>query len=199
MEKLVLASNNSHKIKEFRELLKDREILSLKDIGFDCDIDETGTTFLENALIKAKTVQEYLKEKGIVAGVLADDSGLCVNALDGAPGIYSARFAGGHGDSEKNRQKLLSLLADKADRSAYFNCVIVWLFSNGSYIYSEGKTFGHITKEYHGDTSFGYDCLFYSDDLKKTFGESSDDEKNSVSHRGRAIVGLLDKAKLFLG
>ena len=151
MKKLVLASNNSHKLKEFRELLRDKEVLSLKDVGFDKDIEETGNTFLENALIKAKTVQEYLKSKDIEADVLADDTGLCVNALNGAPGIYSARFAGGHGDSEKNRQKLLSLLSDKSDRSAYFNCVIVWVFSNGSYIYSEGKTFGHITKEYYGD------------------------------------------------
>ncbi len=192
MEKIILASNNKHKIKEFKEML-DAEILSLEDIGFYDDIIEDGETFKDNALIKARAVDKFLREKGIVANIIADDSGLCVNALGGAPGVYSARFAGEHND-KANRQKLLKSLEGKTDRSAYFICVIVKLFGDGHYITVEGKTFGKILTEEHGDTSFGYDCLFYSDELKKTFGEATSDEKNAVSHRGRALENLL-KAK----
>lgn len=191
--KIVLASNNAHKVKEIREMLGDYEILSLKDIGFEGDIVEDGATFLENALIKARAVSKFLKDKNIKARVMADDSGLCVDALGGEPGIYSARYAGEECDNEANRQKLLSALKGKTDRSAHFNCTIVLLDEDGSFVESEGKTFGHITDKYFGDTSFGYDCLFYSDDLHKTFGQASADEKNAVSHRGRAIANLKTK------
>lgn len=187
---IVLASNNKHKIKEFREILCDYNIVSMNEVGFCDDIIENGTTFLENSKIKAYAVANYLKEKGIKASVLADDSGLCVNVLNGAPGIYSARYAGVHGNNESNRQKLLADLNNIEDRSAYFNCTIVLLKEDGSLIHSVGKTYGHITNEYRGDTSFGYDCIFYSDDLGKTFGEATADEKNSVSHRCRAIAKL---------
>ncbi len=189
--KIVLASNNKNKIKEFKQILGDFEFLTLNDIGFLDDIEETGATFFENAKIKAQTVQNYLHEKNLSLPVLSDDSGLCVNSLNGEPGVYSARYSGEHGNNENNRQKLLKSLQGKEDRSAYFECVLVLMYPNGEIISAQGKTTGHITTEYHGSTEFCYDCIFYSDDLKKTFGETSLEEKNSVSHRSRAIKNLL--------
>jgi len=193
MDKIVLASNNSHKIKEFKEIIKNKEIVTLNDIGFFDDIEETGSTFLENSLIKAEVISKYLKNKGLEYDVIADDSGLCVNSLNGEPGVYSARYDGEHGNTENNRKKLLKKLEDKDDRSAYFVCCIVLYHPNGEYDFVEGKTFGKITKHELGNKDFGYDCLFLSDDLGKTFGEASSEEKNEVSHRGRAIKLLADK------
>ena len=187
MKKIVLASNNKHKIKEFKEILNDIEILTLNDIGFFEEIEETGNTFLENALIKASTVRRYLKAKSLDYDVLADDSGICCDALNGAPGIYSACYAGEHGDSKANRDKLIKDLKGK-DNTAYFNCTIVLYHIDGTYEYKEGKTYGKIIDEELGDTSFGYDCIFLSDDLGKTFGQASNEEKNKVSHRSKALV-----------
>jgi XTP/dITP diphosphohydrolase len=195
MEKIIIATANPHKSKEFCEIFAPKQVLCLADIGFEGEIEENGTTFLENALIKAKTVSEFLKNKGIVASVLADDSGLCVQALDGAPGVYSARYAGGAHDFKANRQKLLEQLKDKTNRDAYFECALVEYFPDGSYILGSGKTHGKITTQEIGDNSFGYDCLFWSYDLNKTFGQASSQEKNSVSHRGRAIADLMSKKK----
>ena len=192
---IVLASNNKHKIQEFKEMLPDYEILALKDVDFFDDIVENGTTFLENSLIKARAVTEFLNKKGKKALVIADDSGLCVNALGGEPGVYSARYAGNH-DNQANRDKLLENLKDKNDRSAYFVCLLTVMKPDGSYDYVEGKTFGQITTKEIGNTDFCYDCLFCSDDLKKTFGEATEDEKNSVSHRGRAIKMLIENGLL---
>ena len=186
MKTIVLASNNAHKIKEVKEILGDINILTLNDIGYLEDIEETGNTFLENALIKAKTISEYLKEKGLDYDVLSDDSGLCCVGINFEPGIYSARYAGGHGDDKANRDKLINNLKDK-DRSAYFNCTLVLYHIDGTYDYREGKTYGKIIDEERGDTSFGYDSIFLSDDLIKTFGEATSEEKNSVSHRSRAL------------
>lgn len=193
MEKYVLASNNEHKLKEFREILNDREILSLKDINFYEDIEENGSTFEENCLIKARTIAKYLKEKGLNYVVLADDTGLCVDALNGEPGIFSARYAGGHGNNQANRDLVLKNLEGKKDRSAHFKCVIVEVKPDGKELVVEGRTNGRILEEERGDKSFGYDCIFYSDDLGKAFGEASAEEKNSVSHRGRALESLLKK------
>ena len=194
MEKIILASNNSHKIKEFSEILKGSEILTLNDIGFAGDIEETGTTFLENALIKAKAVSAFLKEKNMSATVIADDSGLCVEALGGEPGVYSARYSGEHGNGSENRKKLLEKMEGETNRKAYFVCCLVKYFPDNTFVHVEGKTFGQIATEEHGSTSFGYDSLFLSDDLKKSFGEATSEEKNSVSHRNRAIH-LLMQAK----
>ena len=190
METIVIASNNKHKIKEFRELITDYNILSLDDIDYYDEIEENGKTFIENALIKAKTIHEFLKEKKLDYIVVADDSGLCVDSLGGEPGIYSARYSGIHGDSQANRDKLLENLNDK-DRSAYFVCTIIVYYPNDTYKTFVGKTYGEITKEELGNKDFGYDCIFYSNDLNKTFGEATEGEKNSVSHRGRAIHELL--------
>lgn len=190
MEKIVLASNNKHKISEFKEILNDYEILSLNDIGFTDEIIEDGNSFLENAFIKTDAVSVFLKNKGLDYIVIADDSGLCCDSLDGAPGIYSARYAGdGHND-QANRDKLLKELSGK-DRSAYFICVIAVLYPNGVKKSFEGRVDGYITEEEIGDKSFGYDCIFYSNELNKTFGEANDLEKNNVSHRGRAIEKML--------
>ena len=189
MKTIVLASNNAHKVKEFQEMFPKYQIQSLKDIGFQGDIVEDGTTFLENALIKARTISQYLKEQGKDVDVISDDSGLCVNALGGAPGIHSARYAGDHTD-EGNREKLRKELKDKKDRSAYYFCQIVLLHPDGTYEEFSGKTEGEILMEEKGKKDFCYDCMFYSNDLKKTFGEATDEEKNSVSHRGRAIQEL---------
>lgn len=192
MERLVLASNNKNKIREFREIFKDREILSLNDIGYFDEIEETGETFLENALIKASSISKYLKNKNIFCDVIADDSGLCVESLNGEPGVYSARYAGIHGDDTRNRQKLLNELKDKENRKAYFVCNIVLYKPDDNYINVEGRTYGTIADEERGSKTFGYDCLFLSDDLHKTFGEATSLEKNKVSHRARALEKLLE-------
>ena len=189
MNKLVIASNNKHKIKEFKEMLSNYDILSLNDIGFTEDIVEDGNSFEENALIKAKTIHNYLKNKNLNYLVMADDSGLCCDSLDGAPGIYSARYAGEH-DDQANRDKLIKDLEGK-DKSAYFNCTIVLYYPSGEYKVFVGKTYGIIIDEEKGKTDFGYDPIFYSNDLNKTFGEATEEEKNRVSHRGRAIKEML--------
>ena len=194
---MVLASSNKHKIKEIGEMFSENDstknvkILSLKDIGFEDDVEETGETFLQNSLIKAQAIHNYLLSKNLNYCVLADDSGLAVDALDGAPGVYSARFAGEHGNNEANRAKLLKELENKSDRSAKFVCTLVLMQPSGEYISCVGETFGQITHQEIGNRDFCYDCLFLSNDLKKTFGESTEEEKNSVSHRGRAVQKLI--------
>ena len=189
MKEIVLASNNKHKIKEIKEILKNYKIISLDDINYTEDIIEDGNSFVENALIKAKTISEYLKSINKEIDVIADDTGLCCNALDGAPGIYSARYAGDH-DFKANRVKLIKELRGK-DKSAYFTCCIVLYHPDGTYKDFVGNTYGRIISKEKGDTGFGYDSIFYSNDLKKTFGEATEEEKNSVSHRGRALKELL--------
>lgn len=181
---LVLASGNAGKIREFAEMFPAFNVRGYKDFGLDFDIEETGKTFYENALIKAKTVSEALN-----LPALADDSGLCVQSLHGAPGIYSARYAG-DGNDEHNIQKLLRELAGKEDRSASFYCSLVLFYPSDKIISSEGKTEGRILFEKEGKNGFGYDPIFYSDDLGRSFGTATEEEKNSVSHRARAVAAL---------
>lgn len=186
MEKIVFASTNKHKIHEVKEILSNYDVLSLADIGFTEEIDETGTTTAENSKIKALAVRKFLNEKGdFETPVLADDAGLFIESLNGEPGVYSARYAGNH-DNEANRQKVLKNMQGKENRTAYFECTICYA---GKDVIKEfvGRTYGKITTEKIGSDAFGYDCLFFSDDLHKTFGQATDDEKNSVSHRGRAL------------
>lgn len=185
--RVVAATGNAHKLREIRRILPEFEIVSLKEAGFSGEIEETGKTFLQNALIKARTVASALH-----LPALADDSGLCVEALGGAPGIFSARYSGG-GDGE-NRALLLKNLEGERDRSAHFCCAVALVFPDGRELTAEGKTFGKILEEERGEGGFGYDPLFFSDELKKTFAEAQEDEKNAVSHRGRALAAL--KAKL---
>lgn len=192
MKTIVLASNNKHKIEEFRAMLPAYNVLTMNDVGYYDDVVEDGDTFLANALLKARALTKFLNDKGTPSLVIADDSGLCVNALDDRPGIFSARYGGDH-DSQANRNKIIAELEGKEDRSAYFICLIVVMKPDGSYEYVEGKTFGQITKEELGKKDFGYDCIFLSDELGKTFGLASEEEKNSVSHRGRAIEMMIEK------
>lgn len=188
MKTIILATNNTHKQKEFQSLLSNFKILTLKDINFLEDVEETGVTTKENAEIKARAIFDFEKSKGLNFPVISDDSGLFVNALGGEPGVYSARYAGDH-NSQSNRDKVIKNLEGKNDRSAYFECTICYIDENITKFFV-GRTYGQITKEEIGDTSFGYDCIFLSDDLHKTFGQSAEEEKDSVSHRGRAVTEL---------
>lgn len=195
MRTIILASNNKHKIIEFKEIYKNCNIITLNDIGFYDDIEENGTSFLENAKIKAEATKKFANEHNIKGDVISDDSGLCVNSLNGEPGIYSARYAGGHGDFEACRTKLLENLKNKEDRSAYFISVLYEIKEDGMVLTSKGTTEGRILKQKTGSTDFCYDCLFYSNELHKSFGECTLQEKNLVSHRKRAIENLLKQEK----
>ena len=185
---IVAATGNAHKLKEMREILKGYTVLSAEEAGFFGEVEETGKDFLENAFLKARAVA---KKTGKAA--LADDSGLCVKALGGAPGIYSARYSGG--DSKENRKLLLKNLEGITEREACFVCAIALVCPDGTEYSSIGKTFGTILYEERGTNGFGYDSLFLSTDLNKSFAEASDEEKNAVSHRGRALKGLLASLK----
>lgn len=173
------------KLNEFKQMLSDYEVVCPRDLGIKFDVDETGETFYENALIKARALYELCGE-----ATVADDSGLCVDALDGGPGVYSARYSGG-GDNENNA-KLLDALKDATDRTAHFTSCIVY-YDGERIISAEGHTYGVIAREPDGENGFGYDPLFVSDDLRKTFGRASEDEKNAVSHRARALALLKQK------
>ncbi len=190
--KLLVATNNMGKLREFNKILGELgiECVSLKDMGINIDVEEDGKTFLENAKIKA---EEVFKIAGIPT--VSDDSGLEVDALFGEPGVYSARYAGVHGDDEANNRLLLEKLKDVPDekRSARFKCAIYLVMSEDKHYFSEGSAEGFILHSKKGENGFGYDPLFFSSDLKKGFAQASDEEKNSVSHRGKALRGLKKK------
>lgn len=185
-KRIILASGNKHKIREIAEMLPGYEIVGYKDFG-DFEIEETGTTFYENALIKAKTVAETLN-----CAALADDSGICVNALSGAPGVYSARYAG-DGNDEHNNDLLLKNMKGKTDRRAKFVCCMVYCSKSGDIISATGEVQGEILTERRGTNGFGYDPIFYSYELGKPMGMASAEEKNSVSHRHRALAEIIKK------
>ena len=184
--KVIVASGNAHKIEEIAKILTDFELISMREAGYDGDIEENGASFKENALIKAKFIAEKFS-----LPALADDSGLCVDALGGAPGVYSARYSGG-GDSE-NRALLIKNLENAADRSARFKSAICLYFPDGKALFGEGVCEGRILFEDTGTNGFGYDPIFYSYDLQKSFGQASAEEKNSVSHRFNALTDLKSK------
>lgn len=193
VETLVVATGNKHKLQEIQAIFKDVRVVSAREAGYLGDPEETGATFEENAVIKARAAAEALN-----LPALADDSGLCVAALGGAPGIYSARYAGGHGDDKKNREKLLAELGDEKNRAAYFRSAAALCFPQnmgGKTVTTTGDTHGRILTREEGENGFGYDCLFYSDDLCKSFGVASAEEKNAVSHRFRALTALKEKLK----
>lgn len=184
-ERLVVASNNQHKLREIAEIFTDFEVVSQKQAGLDIDVEETGKTFVENAQLKARAACEALH-----CAVLADDSGLCVDALGGAPGVYSARYCGYHGSDAENRAVLLRNMQGKTDRKAYFISAMVISFPDGIELVAEGKTHGYILEKEEGDGGFGYDPLFFSEDLQKSFGVATAEEKNGVSHRFRALQAM---------
>lgn len=195
--RLVFASNNAHKLTEVRAIMPTGvEVLSLHDIGFEHEIDETGTTLSENSRIKAETVVAWLKENNLwssVDGVFADDTGLEIDALGGKPGVYSARWAG---DAASNRKKALRELADKSNRDCHFKTVIT-LITNNQDLQVEGVVRGKIAEEEYGEGGFGYDPVFIPEGYDKTFGELPAEVKNSISHRSRALAELVKV--LFLG
>ena len=190
-KKLVVATGNAHKLREIAQIFPEYEVVSQKQAGFFEEVEETGSTFIENALIKARAACAAL---GLP--VLADDSGLCVEALGGAPGIYSARYSGAHGDDKSNRALLLKNMQGVAERSAYFACAIALVCPDGREWTAEGKTYGRILSEEQGEGGFGYDPIFFSDDLKKSFGIATAEEKNTVSHRYRALCAIREKVGL---
>lgn len=189
MRKLVLATRNPGKIREFARLLSefasDIEVLGLEEFPDMPDVEETGDSFEENSLLKASAVAEFTKLPS-----LADDSGLCVNALNGDPGIFSARFAGEHGNDQANNEKLLQELRDKSDRSAQFICVVTLVVpteSGSKVIVESGNIEGIIVDDIRGDSGFGYDPLFQPIGSNLTFGEFPHEEKDKISHRGQAL------------
>ena len=184
--KLVVATGNKNKLREIAEIFTDFEVISQKEAGFDVDVEETGTTFVENARLKAHAAAKAL---GCMA--LADDSGLCVDALNGAPGVYSARYCGRHGSDEENRKVLLKNMQGIENRKAHFTSAIAIVYPDGRELVAEGHTYGEILHEETGDGGFGYDCLFFSDDLQKSFGVATAEEKNKVSHRFRGLQAAL--------
>ena len=184
--KLVLASHNRHKLVELQTILGETipnlELLTLDDVGLCDEIEENGSTFEENARIKAAAAAA----SGYIG--IGDDSGLCVDALGGDPGIFSARYAGEHGDDAANNARLLSELSDKEDRGARFVCALACVFPDGSPdLCVRGEAEGVILREPMGDGGFGYDPLFYYPPLEKSFGALSPEEKNRVSHRNDAL------------
>ena len=183
--KVILASKNPHKLTELSVILSQHgfEIALESEYGLDIDVDETGTTFEENSLLKAEAV---MKASGLP--VLADDSGLMVDALDGAPGVYSARY--GHKSSDGERTAfLLENMKDVSDekRTAKFVCVITCLWPDGRKIVARGECPGVITHEVHGENGFGYDPVFYLPELGMTYAELPSEQKNAISHRARAL------------
>ncbi len=190
--RVIAATKNKGKIREIAEILGKLgiEVISQADAGIDIEVIETGTSFIENARIKARAVSLLCDD-----AVLADDSGLCVDALDGAPGIYSARYSGEDASDSENTTKLLGELEGVTNREAYFETAVVFLFSDGRELSASGKVSGRITTEPSGEGGFGYDPVFHCTELNKTFGEATDDEKNSVSHRARALTALVELLK----
>ena len=184
MRTIVIATRNEGKLKEFKELFPKCEVLSLKDISYTKEIIENGKTFEENAMIKAKQVS--IETNRIV---IADDSGLEVMALDGAPGIHSARYASNH-NAEANNKLLLKNLEGITNRKAQFVCVICMYYPDGSYVLAEGKCEGKITEKLIGTNGFGYDPCFYVEEYGKTMAELPLSIKNKISHRAKAIQKL---------
>ena len=195
---LILASRNKKKIREVEAILTTHfpgvHILSLDDVGYVGDIEENGETYEENALTKARTAVEA---GGGRYAAIADDSGLSVDALNGAPGVYSARYAGGHGDDAANNALLLKNLDDvpATERTARFVCCIALVFPDGREMTVRGETEGIIISEARGEGGFGYDPYFYYEPFGKTFSELSVEEKNMISHRGKAIAKVAEILK----
>lgn len=196
MIKLILASNNAHKIREFRELVEgmDVELLSQREAGLELDVEETGTTFEANAYIKAKAVTDAL---GCAA--VSDDSGLEVDCLDGRPGVYSARYGGGHdvNDEDKNAF-LLKEMGDTDNRTARYVCAICCTMPDGHVIECRGECEGEMLKAPRGNGGFGYDPIFKPEGHDRAMAELTPDEKNAISHRGKAMREFLKKFEEYL-
>lgn len=204
MKKIVLATHNLGKVEELERLLNgadlDVQVMGLRDFPDLPDVDETGSSFLENALIKARAVCEVTQ-----LPALADDSGLCIDALDGNPGIFSARWAGVHGDDKANVQKVLRELSELANppMTAHFRCAVALVFPighprSGQEIVHEGEMLGHILTTPRGENGFGYDPIFQPLGIDKTTAELEADIKDRISHRGKAFQAMLPELREFL-
>ncbi len=188
LQTLVFATNNQHKIDEAQAIVQGKlHLISLKEAGVEIDVEETETTFRGNALLKAEAVWALT---GLPC--VADDSGLCVESLEGEPGVYSSRYAGEAGNHNKNNEKLLRLMVGKADRRAFFITVLCLVGFDDTPTYIEGRVNGVILTEIQGRDGFGYDPLFCPDGETRSFAEMSAAEKNVMSHRGRAFQSLME-------
>lgn len=191
IKKIVLATSNKNKVKEIEYILNGVQILEMpKEIG---EIEENGKTFFDNALIKAKQVYQYTK-----VPTMADDSGLCINSLDGKPGIYSARYGGENLSYNEKITLLLEELKNKKDRTAYFTTAIILILNDEYYIEVEGRINGTIIENPKGSNGFGYDPIFIPDGYNKTFAEMTKEEKNNISHRSIAINKLKEILKYII-
>ena len=188
--KLIIASNNAHKLTEMKAILAPffEDVQSMREAGIEHETVEDGSTFMENALKKARELAEL---SGCCA--IADDSGLCVDALGGAPGIFSARYSGTHGDDQANNRKLLKELEGVEDRGAHYTCAIALVWPDGKTVTAEDYLYGEIARDARGSNGFGYDPLFIIPELGKRTAEISAEEKNRISHRGKALRQLVQK------
>jgi XTP/dITP diphosphohydrolase len=188
--KLIIASNNAHKLTEMKAILAPffEDVQSMREAGIEHETVEDGQTFMENAVKKARELSEL---SGCCA--IADDSGLCVDALDGAPGIYSARFSGVHGDDAANNRLLLEKLEGVTDRGAHYTCAIALAWPDGKLLTAEDYLYGEIAHDERGSGGFGYDPLFLLPELGLRTAELSAEEKNRISHRGKALRKLVEK------
>ena len=188
--KLYLASGNQHKKREMQELLPNYTICIPADAGIAFNPEETGSSFVENSLLKAKALWQIIHEP-----VIADDSGLCVDYLDGAPGVYSSRFSGEDGNDEANNRKLLQLLegVPYEKRTAHYVAVITLVYPDGQTVTARGECAGHIAESESGHNGFGYDPLFVPEGYDVSFGHIPAEEKNRISHRGKALEILAQK------
>lgn len=199
--RLVLATRNRHKIAELQRILGEVGLGEIETVGLDCfpdvpDVLETGLTFAENAMLKAQAV-------AVAVGLpsVADDSGLCVDVLGGAPGVFSARWSGRHGDDVANLELLLAQLGDVPDehRTAYFGCAAVLATPEGAERVAEGRLVGSLTRQPRGGNGFGYDPIFLPTGESRTTAEMSAEEKDAISHRGRAFRALAGQIRALLG
>ncbi len=191
MTKIVIASGNQGKINDFKAIFEGFEVVGIKELLPEFEVEETGTTFRENAILKSEAAKEALN-----LPVVSDDSGLSVEALEGRPGVYSARYSGEGATDEKNNQKLLEELEGIDNRAAYFTCVLALSIPGEETLTYEGTLAGGILHEPHGDKGFGYDPLFKT--LKGIYlGEITSEEKGEISHRGKALEKLMNDTKAF--
>ena len=195
-QKFVLATHNPGKLKEMSSILSrfGVEVVSPKELGITVDVEETGTTFAENAMLKARAICAAANLPAI-----ADDSGLCVDALNGGPGVYSARY-GGEGLDDKGRYMLLlNNMRGQTTRAAHFTCSIACAFPNGDTLTAEGRCDGSIAFAPMGEGGFGYDPVFFVPEKAKTFGQLTAEEKSTISHRGKALKSFAEKLETYLG
>ncbi len=191
MKRLIIASGNKNKVREIREILGGVfDVVSMKEAGVELTLEETGETFEQNARIKAKALYDVMKEP-----VLADDSGLCVDALGGAPGVYSARYAGEPCVDENNNKKLLKAMEGVEDRKARFVCAMAYYNGEDDNFTVRGEVSGRILASPSGGKGFGYDPLFFCDEIDLSFGTATSEQKNKVSHRARALNKMAEILK----